>query len=327
MKPNPYEPTAPPAPTRRDVLVRVSQTALAAATVGAGAAFFHDRRSVAASAATVPDWRVQAPGDSLRCSVARGADPAANARRAVLSLGGMERFVKKGETVLVKPNVGWDRLAEQGANTDPLVVAELVRLCLAAGAGKVVVADISCNDPRRCFDRSGIRARAQEAGAEVLDGKALKLVAASLPGSAEGLEVIEPLLFAQKVINVPVAKHHSLSRATVGMKNWYGVLGKGRNRLHQGIDRTIAELGAIFRPTLTVVDATRVLLANGPQGGSLSDVKAVNAVAAGLDPVLCDAWGGAQLGLSPRDLGFLAEAERRGLGKSDLSLVRELGKG
>lgn len=323
MKPNPYE---PPDPTRRDLLLRVSQTALAAATVGAGAAFFHDRRSVAAAASTVPDWRVPLPGDSHRCVVARGADPAANVRRAVAALGGIERFVKKGESVLVKPNVGWDRLAEQGANTDPAVVAEVVRMCMAAGASKVIVADISCNDPRRCFDRSGIRAKAEAAGAEVLDGKALRMVPAALAGSAEGLEVIEPLLLAQKVINVPVAKHHGLSRVTVGMKNWFGVLGRGRNRLHQGIDRTVAELGATFRPTLTVVDATRVLLANGPQGGSLSDVKAVNAVAAGLDPVLCDAWGAALMDHAPRDLGFLVEAERRGLGRSDLSLVRELGR-
>jgi uncharacterized protein (DUF362 family) len=88
----------------------------------------------------------------------------------------------------------------------------------------------------------------------------------------------------------------------------------------------VAELGAVFRPTLTVIDATRVLLGNGPQGGSLDDVRAVGAVCAGVDPVLCDAWGAAQLGVKARDLGFIVEAERRGLGVSDLSQVRELGK-
>jgi len=207
------------------------------------------------------------------------------------------------------------------------VVAELVRACRAAGARKVVVADLSCNDPRRCFVRSGIRAAAEQAGAEVLDGSQLRMAAASIAGSAAGLEVFEPLLQATRVINVPVAKHHGLSRATLGMKNWFGVLGKGRARLHQDIDRTVAELGAVFRPTLTVVDATRVLLGNGPQGGSLDDVRAVGAVCAGVDPVLCDAWGAAQLDVKPSALGFIAEAERRGLGKSDLALVRELGKG
>jgi uncharacterized protein (DUF362 family) len=139
-------------------------------------------------------------------------------------------------------------------------------------------------------------------------------------------EVIAPLLEAQRVINVPVAKHHSLSRATLGMKNWFGVLGNGRSRLHQGIDRSIAELAATFRPTLTIIDASRVLLGNGPQGGSLDDVRAVGAVCAGVDPVLLDAWGAAQLGLKAADLPYLGEAERRGLGQSDVALVRELGK-
>jgi uncharacterized protein (DUF362 family) len=122
-----------------------------------------------------------------------------------------------------------------------------------------------------------------------------------------------------------VVKHHSLCKVTLGMKNWFGVMGRGRNRLHQDINRALAELGATFRPTLTVVDATRVLVANGPVGGSLADVRAVGAVAAGTDPVLCDAWGAAQLGLDPGSLPFIVEAEQRGLGRADLALVKELG--
>ena len=261
-----------------------------------------------------------------RVVAARGDDPAKNVRRALAALGGMEAFVKKGDVVLVKPNVGWDRLPEQAANTDPKVVAEIVLACRAAGAARVVVAGLSCNDPQRCFARSGIRAAAERAGAEVLDARQLKMVPASIEGAAAGLEVFEPLLRATRVVNVPIPKHHGLSRATLGMKNWFGVLGRGRNRLHQDIDRTVAELCAVFRPTLTVVDATRVLLGNGPQGGSLDDVRAVGAVCAGLDPVLCDAWGAAQLGLAPSDLGFIGEAERRGLGVSDVARVKELGK-
>ncbi|HSM52412.1 MAG TPA: DUF362 domain-containing protein [Thermoanaerobaculia bacterium] len=316
------EPYADDRPTRREALLRLSSAGLAAAAFGGGTLFFLDRRAAVAAAPAIPDWRVDLPG-APRAVAARGPDPAANVRRAIAALGGMERFVRRGESVLVKPNVGWDRLPEQAANTDPRVVGELVRLAAAAGAGRIVVADISCNDPKRCFARSGILAAA--AGAEVLDARALKLTPASLPGAAAGLEVIAPLLAADRVINVPIAKHHGLSRVTVGMKNWFGVLGRGRNRLHQGIDRSIAELGAIFRPTLTVVDATRVLLANGPQGGSLADVREVGAVAAGLDPVALDAWGAAQLDVDPRTLAFLAEAEQRGLGRRDLALVRELG--
>jgi uncharacterized protein (DUF362 family) len=313
-----------PTITRREALVRLSSTAVAAAAVGTGLLAFHDRRTVSAAAATVPDWRVPSSSGTT-AAAAHGADPAANVRRSLAALGGLERFVRSGETVLIKPNVGWDRLPEQAANTDPRVVAELVRLCRAAGARRVVVTDISCNDPRRCFARSGILESAAAAGADVLDGRRLRLVPASLSGLAAGLDVVEELIRADRVINVPVVKHHSLSKATLGMKNWFGVLGKGRNRLHQDIDRAVAELGATFRPTLTVMDATRVLVANGPVGGSLADVREVGAVLASTDAVLADAWGGALLGHRPSTLGFIVEAERRGLGSADLALVRELG--
>jgi len=334
-RPDPRRPSPDPAPARagepaalgrREAVQRISAAALAAAAVGAGTLGFLDRRTASAAVPAIRDWRAAVPGDAGRTFAARGDDPAQNVRRALAALGGIERFVRPGEIVLVKPNVGWDRLPEQAANTDPWVVAAVVQLCRGAGARRVVVADISCNDPGRCFSRSGVLAAAAAAGAEVLDARKLEMVAADLPGAAAGQEVMAPLLSADRVINVPVAKHHSLSRVTVGMKNWMGVLGRGRNRLHQDIDRSIAELGAVFRPTLTIVDATRVLLANGPQGGSLEDVKAVAAVCAGLDPVLCDAWGAVQLGVDPRTLGFIVEAERRGLGKGDPSLVRELGK-
>lgn len=310
--------------TRRDTVTRLAAAGLAAGAVGAGALFFHDRRRAEASAPLIPDWRVGASDQHPVVAAANGPDPADNVRRAMAALGGMERFVRRGESVLIKPNVGWDRIPEQAANTDPDVVAELVRLCRAAGAARVVVTDISCNDPRRCFARSGISAAAAAAGAEVIESHRLAMVPAALAGLAAGIEVVEELLKADRVINVPVVKHHSLSRVTLGMKNWYGVLGTGRNRLHQSIDRSIAELGAAFRPTLTVVDATRVLLRNGPQGGSLNDVKAVNAVAAGTDPVLCDAWGAAQLGHLPASLPFIELAQQRGLGRADLKEVRQV---
>jgi uncharacterized protein (DUF362 family) len=318
---DPYRPGI----TRREVALRLSATAVAAAAVGGGALVFHDRRSVLAAAAPIPDWRVPLPASIPGAAAARGSDPGTNVRRAVAALGGMESFVRRGEVVLIKPNIGWDRLPEQAADTDPHVVAELVRLCLAAGAKRVIVTDISCNDPRRCFARSGIAAGAAAAGAEVLEAQRLRMVPAALPGLSAGLEVIEEVVRADRVINVPVVKHHSLCKATLGMKNWFGVMGRGRNRLHQDIHRALAELGATFRPTLTVVDATRVLAANGPVGGSLADVRSVNAVAAGTDPVLCDAWGAAQLGLAPGSLPFIDEAERRGLGRADLALVKELG--
>lgn len=310
---------------RRELLRRLSAAGLAAGAVAAGAAFFHDRHTPSSRPRAIPDWRLPGAAGYPAVVAARGPDPAANVRRAVAALGGMERFVRPGERVLVKPNVGWDRLPEQAANTDPAVVAELVRLCRSAGARRVVVTDISCNDPRRCFARSGIAAAVAAAGGEVIVSDRLRLVPADLAGVAQGLEVVEELLTAERVINVPVVKHHRLSGATLGMKNWFGVLGAGRNRLHQSVHRAIAELAATFRPTLTVVDATRVLLANGPQGGSLADVREVGAVAAGTDPVLCDAWGAVQLGVRPTDLASIQEAAQRGLGRAEVGLVQELG--
>lgn len=310
--------------SRRELVGRLSAAGAVAAAVGTGAWFFHGRRPTSSAAPAIPDWRVPSDGLPARAAAARGEDPADNTRRAVAALGGIERFVSRGDRVLIKPNVGWDRLPAQAANSDPTVVAEMVRLCLGAGAERVVVTDISCNDPRRCFARSGISEAAGAAGADVI-ATGVTTVPTAISGLSSGIEVIEAVLQATKVINLPVVKHHSLARATLGMKNWFGVLGRGRNRLHQSIDRAVAELGATFRPTLTVMDATRVLTGNGPQGGSLGDVRVVNAVLAGIDPVLCDAWGAAQLGLDPRSLEFITEAARRGLGGFDLTDVVEVG--
>ena len=309
--------------TRRDVILSVARATAAAGTAGA---LFHVLRERPQTRAETPhgfDWR--RPDEKSAGVVARGPDPAANVRRALAALGGMGRFIGRGETVLIKPNVGWDRVPEQAADTDPDVVAELVRLCLAAGAARVVVADFPCNDPRRSFTRSGIGPASEAAGATVIRPPSLHTRPANLPGVLAGLEVMELLPHTDRVINVPVVKHHSLARVTLGMKNWFGVIGGGRPRLHQGIHRAIAELGAAFRPTLTVVDATRILMANGPQGGRLEDVRRVDAVAAGTDPVALDAWGASLLGVNPHRLGFVAEAEKLGLVIGDPSRLRELG--
>ncbi len=312
--------------SRREALLRLSAALAAGGAISAGSIFFHDRRRISPTARTVPDWRTNEahlpPG-----AVAHGDDPAANVRRAIRAMGGMERFVRRGETVLIKPNAGWDRRPEQAADTNPEVIAELVRLCRHAGARRVIVADISCNDPIRSFEDSGIGPAARAAGAIVAAGSAIRLVRARTGGPMAGLDIMGQLLDADRVINVPVVKQHSLSLATLGMKNWFGVLGQGRARLHQNIHHAIAELAATFRPTLTVVDATRILMANGPQGGSLADVKQVHAVAAGIDPVACDAWGAALLGLDPRRVGFITAAEGRGLGRADPRLLKDLGTG
>lgn len=248
-------------------------------------------------------------------AVLRGAETGLCVRAAVDRVGGMSRFVSRGDTVLLKPNIGWDRTPEQGADTHPAVVAEVARMCREAGAGKVIVADVPVHDAQRSATRSGIREAAQQAGAEVLMPPELGFRRTALEGSVLGeWEVFLPALQADRLINIPVVKNHSLSRLTCGLKNLYGLLGGTRVRLHQEIDLSIADLATAFPPTLTVVDATRVIVRGGPTGGRLEDVKPVGAIAAGTDPVALDAWAATLLDIDPREIGYLTLAEGRGLG-------------
>ena len=130
-------------------------------------------------------------------------------------------------------------------------------------------------------------------------------------------DVLSPFVEADKVINLPIAKHHSLCGATLSMKNWYGLLGGHRVRLHQDIQKSIVELALMVKPTLSILDATRVLLANGPSGGSLDDVKQLDTIAASVDEVALDAFGATLLGRDPAQLGFIAAAEKAGHGHAD----------
>jgi uncharacterized protein (DUF362 family) len=240
----------------------------------------------------------------------------------------MAAFVKKGESVVVKPNIGWNRLPEQGANTTPELVAEVVRLTLVAGASQVWVCDNPVNTAERCFARSGIAEAARKAGAKlVLPGERDFRLVTVAGATLRMAEVLWPLVEADRVINVPIVKQHGLSRATLAMKNWYGVLGGHRARLHQDIHRSVVDLAGMVKPTLTVMDATRILLSNGPSGGSPDDVKRLDTVAVATDEVALDAWGASLLGLAPADLGSIELGEKAGLGRADWKSLKieELG--
>lgn len=305
-------------PDRRLVLRRLGQAGLIVGGSGVAAAlglFSSGRWGGRTEAISIP--RRHLPPDSRYpgAIIARGGEPAALVRAAVERVGGISRFVQPGETVLVKPNMAWDRTPEQGANTHPEVVAEVVRLCREARASRVMVVDVPVHEPQRTVVRSGIEAAALGAGAEVIVPPNAGFRIASLDGTIlDRWEVFEPALTAQRLINVPVVKDHGLSRLTCGMKNLYGFLGGSRGRLHQRIHVAIADLAAAFRPTLTVVDATRVMMRGGPQGGRLDDIVPVGAVAAGTDPVALDAWGATLLGAEPGDIGHIVLAGGRGLG-------------
>jgi len=316
----------PGPPSRRDALLQVLRLGAAGAGVTAGAFWLSagSKRPEEDVSATIERHNSVSPDPNLpEVVVAQGEDPRALVRRSLRELGGIQRFVARGDVVVVKPNIGWDRTPEQAANTNPLVIAEVVRLCREAGARRVIVTDVSCNEPRRCFSRSGIAEAASAEGAEVILPESRTFKRVNLKRSLGSWLVLEPILSADKVINVPVAKHHSLAYATLGMKNWIGVVGGPRVWLHQDINTSIVELAEFVQPALTILDAYRVLVRNGPTGGSLDDVEVKKTIIAGTDPVAIDAYAArAFWNFEPSALPCLRIAQDRGLGTTNLEKVR-----
>lgn len=307
--------------SRRQLLLRTVQSMGLAAGAGLWGYLFYSKEPVRRRADTIytfKDYRVPAVMGSPVFAVVHGKDPHKMVRAALDKLGGISRFIVPDDRVLLKPNVGWDRQPEQAANTNPEVVRAMVELCLEAGASEVRVTDVSINDPYRCFARSGIEAAVKQAGGEIKYTSENDFVLTDLKGRVLKVWPVSRFYHeADKVINMPVVKHHSLSQCTVAMKNWYGVLGGRRNRLHQEINASIADLASAVRPTLTVVDATRVLKRNGPTGGNLSDVEIVDTILVGLDEVALDAYSLKYLDLNVEDVPFLGLAEQRGIGRTD----------
>jgi len=253
----------------------------------------------------------------------QGESPAQITKEAISSLGGIQRFVSKGDVVIVKPNIGWDRTPKQAACTNPQVVKTLVELSLGAGAKEVKVIDNPCNPAQRTYARSGIAAAAKEAGGKVLFPNPHKLKKMSLNGKwLKEWEVYTDFVEADKIINVPIAKTHSLSRLTMGMKNWLGALGGNRNQLHQKLDQAMIDLAAFFKPCLTVMDGYRILIRNGPQGGRLSDVELFKTVVAGVDYVAVDAAGATFFDIQPQDLPYLQIAHQMGVGEINLEKLK-----
>jgi len=269
---------------------------------------------------------VAAAGPEVATLAAVKGSPAAAARRAVELLGGMRNFVESGQNVVVKPNIGWDRTPEQAANTNPEVVATVVSMALEAGAKEVLVFDRSCNDQRLCYRRSGIEAAVEgisDKRAKIFHPDRRKYIEVAIPGGGTLTKwlIYEDAVNTDVFINVPVAKHHSLSGLTLGMKNVMGVIGGNRGQIHSGFDDKIVDLNLARPSHLTVLDATRILIAHGPQGGSLEDVRSPGVVVAGADIVAVDAYATRFFDLEPSDVGHIVRAAERGLGTMDLTKV------
>jgi uncharacterized protein (DUF362 family) len=294
--------------------------------VGIAGAFLAGLREPLASGKALASTGHLAPAKEVAYPtfvVAHGPAVSRNFSSALAAVGGISKFISKGDIVVVKPNIGWDRVPKQAANTDPDLVYSVVEACYEAGAKKVKVFDKSCDDPRRCYVRSGIADSARKAGAEVKFVDERKFKQVDMKGAVlSNWPVYSEVLECDKIINVPVAKQHSMCRLTMSIKNWMGVIGEPRGKLHQQMDLSLADLARFFKPTLTVLDATRILVANGPTGGSLKDVRTLNTVVVGTDQVAIDSYGSTFFGLKGTDLGYLVTAAKAKIGEVELKKVR-----
>lgn len=253
--------------------------------------------------------------------LADGKDPYRNTIAAVEKMGGMQRFVKKGSKVLVKPNIAWDRTPAQAANTDPGVVAALVELSYKAGASRVNVFDRTCNNDKLCYETSGIAKAAKEKGAYVFFVNDWDVLKANFPYESpmEGWPIVRDAVDCDTFINVPVLKNHGLTGLTLSMKNLMGVCSGTRGLIHMDIGRKLVDLTDFISPDLTVIDATRVLIKNGPSGGDLRDVVTMDKVIVATDPTLADAFACTLVKTDPLSITYIKEAVARNFGSADLT--------
>lgn len=253
--------------------------------------------------------------------VSKGQDPYSITTAAIKAMGGMDKFVKKGSVVLIKPNIAWDRRVEQAANTNPDVLAALIDLSYKAGAKRVNVFDATCNNAKRCYINSGIQKKAKEHGANIFFPSSWNIVKAkfSHKSSMENWPIYREALECDTFINVPILKHHGLTGLTLSMKNLMGVCSGNRGKIHFGIGEKLVDITGFINPDLTVVDAYRVLLRHGPQGGDTADVAFKNTVIAGTDPTLCDAFAATLMDVDPLKISYIKEASMRGFGTIDVA--------
>ncbi len=277
--------------------------------------YFHNREKSEEKKFAFPDFRKNLKVKP-KFLVLKGKDLQKVVEIGFNGLGGIENFFKRGETILLKPNMAWDRTFEQGANTNPYLLREVAKLFLKNGAKKVIIADVPCNDPKKVMERSRILKEGESAGAEVLTPSNSVIV--SFKGKTiQEFEVGDIFLKVDRIINMPVVKVHSLSTITCCMKNWYGVLMGKRNRLHQDIHQSLVDLSNAIKSTLCIIDASRIMVSNGPTGGSLSDVLEKNLFCFTTDEVAGDFWAGELLEKNPSSILSIQLAKAKGLGTDD----------
>ena len=257
-------------------------------------------------------------------------EPVAATRKALEAMGGISRFIKKGQRVVLKPNMSFSRSPDFSATTHPIVVATVAQACIEAGAQQVLVLDHTLQRAELCLERTGIR----EACKNMPDVHVLALQERKffreikIPGGKvlESVEVVKDILDSSVLINLPVAKSHSATGVSLGMKGLMGLIWD-RESFHSqyNINQAIADLGIVIKPQLTILDATRALVSGGP--GGPGEVRKPNLVIAGIDPVAVDSYGVSIVpwygqNFKTRQVDHLLAAYQRGLGKIDIDQLK-----
>jgi len=309
---------------RREFLTKAGLTVSLAAMAGEAGLINVGCQSGGRRKATAakPDFEVAIDPRVPKVVLARNEDHARALCSALDAIGGIGRFVKKGERVLLKPNVAWDRVPEQAVNTNPVLVGEMTRLCIMAGAADVIATDYGAYNPQKTFSRSGIKNAVEKNGGRIIIPNDDDFLEADLKGKfITTWPVLRFTFEVDRLINMPIAKHHGLVAGTASMKNFFGIIGGNRDSLHERLDQAIVDLAAYFKPTLTVIDATRVLIRNGPGGGSLDDVRICDSVICATDQVAADSRASEFLGKSGREISHVVLAAQQGLGEINYRLA------
>ena len=315
--------------TRRDALKIIGVGG--AACLLPGSVFAQTSGGIAVPAPAVAPGQAGARPD---LAVFTGADPAANLRLAVEALGGMGRFVAKGDKVVIKPNLGFGNAPEAATTTDPRVIREAAILALAAGAKRVSVLDNPCHKPEIvleiCGVKEGLKGLDDVFVFTVKDEKFFGKVDLPKAVALKSALVARDILEADCIINLPAAKSHGSALVTFSMKNWMGVV-QDRKYWHNSLDlnQAIADMSTFVKPKLIILDATRALVTGGP--GGPGKIENLNTIVAGTNPVSVDAfaltltkWG--DKGYKPEEIGYLVKAQAHGIGSYDLSKLNILRK-
>lgn len=252
---------------------------------------------------------------------AKGGEPDVMFDKAIASLGGMKKFVKKGQSVVLKPNIGWDVVPEKAANTNPKLVTRIIEHCFNAGAKNVYVFDHTCDNWTKCYSNSGIERAVKDAGGKIVSGanesyyQEVKIKGAKRLTSAK---VHELILSSDVFINAPVLKNHQAAKMTITMKNLMGIVWD-RQFWHQNdLHQCIADMALYRKPDLNIVDAYKVMKKNGPRGVSVEDVVLMKSQIISTDMVAADAAATKLFGLEPDSINYIKIADEMKIGRKDL---------